>query len=123
MIINEKNPESPTSTTTSMELCRDLGVNPEQWWGRVNSYLCDAYHEGATAEREKARDTERALDRSRAEATRLRSELESARLGTVRAGAEVARLCARVAELEAALDVAGCDDCGCDCEDCEGEVS
>ena len=49
---------------------------------------------------------------------RLESELASARLGAVRAGAEIARLCARLAVLEAEADANGCDDCDEDCDEC-----
>ena len=57
------------------------------------------------AEEDRTRDAERAAARAGAEAGRLRME--------------VRRLCARVAELEAELDVAPCDDCDGDCEECE----
>ena len=71
-------PRSACSTETSKELCHELGVEAETWWGRVNGYLCDAYHEGqADARRELAR---------------LRADNEALRRGAIRAGAEMAGL-------------------------------
>jgi hypothetical protein len=77
----------PTSTKTAKECCRDLGVDPELWWGRVNNYILDGYHEGVAEERQRTRDAEQAAARAGAEA------------GTLRV--EVRRLCERVEELEA----------------------
>jgi len=56
--MNTNNSDLATSTETSKELCRELGIDPEKWWGRVNNYLCDAYHEG----RQDARNEYRAAD-------------------------------------------------------------
>jgi hypothetical protein len=86
------------STETSKELCRDLGADPETWWGIVNNYILDGYHEGVRDERERTRDAERA----------------AARLAV-----QVGALRGRVAELEALLDVDPCADCGAEsCENC-----
>lgn len=103
-MIHEKNPESATSETTARECCRDLGANPDRWWGRVNNYILDGYHEGQ--------------DDARRELARLRSDNKAIRAGAIRAGETIAELRARVAELEAALDADGC----ADCDEC-GEVA
>ncbi len=50
---------------------------------------------------------------------RLESDLEHAMRGAVAAGAQICSLRCLVAELEAELDAAGCDDCGRDRADCE----
>ena len=65
----------PTSPKTSRELCVDVGADPDLWWGRVNGYLCDAYHEGAADERQRTREAEQAAARAGAEAGALRVEV------------------------------------------------
>ncbi len=53
---------------------------------------------------------------------RLESELAAATTGAVKAGAEIARLCARLAALEAELNADPCADCDDNCGECRGEV-
>jgi len=37
---------NPTSKEAAVDLCRELGIDPEKFWGVVNDFACDAYFDG-----------------------------------------------------------------------------
>lgn len=36
----------PTSKEEAMALCRELGIDPEKFWGAVNDFACDCFYAG-----------------------------------------------------------------------------
>jgi 3-hydroxyisobutyrate dehydrogenase-like beta-hydroxyacid dehydrogenase len=36
----------PTSKEEAVALCRELGIDPEKFWGVVNNFACDCFYAG-----------------------------------------------------------------------------
>lgn len=37
---------NPMSKEEAMALCRELGIDPQKFWGVVNNFACDCYYAG-----------------------------------------------------------------------------
>jgi hypothetical protein len=42
---------NPTSKEAAVALCRELGIDPEKFWGVVNDFACDAFYAGQVDEK------------------------------------------------------------------------
>lgn len=36
----------PTSKAAAVELCKSLGLDPDEHWGTINDFACDAFYAG-----------------------------------------------------------------------------